>query len=89
MQLRIVFATITLNHDGLGGSLFANEEDALGLLCDTLDDEVGSNVVHIRNENGEEVWDGVWWVVEVLYSLVPVLPLSVLVGDELVNSFVT
>ena len=89
MQLRIVLATITLDHDGLGGSLFANEEDALGLFGNALHDEVGSNVVHIRNENGEEVWDGVWWVVEVLYPLVPVLPLSVLVSDEFVDRFVT
>ena len=55
----------------------------LVLLGDAGDEEVGSHVVDVRHENVEEVWHRVDRVVELGYSLLPVLPLTALVDHKL------
>lgn len=88
VSLGIVLSAVALDHDGLGGSLFTNEQHALGLFGDALDKEVSADVVDVWNENGQVVRDGVGRVVVVGHALVPVLPLARFIGDELVDRLV-
>ena len=76
MVLRVLARHVTVDHHRLGGSLLADEEDRLPLLGDRVDEEVGADVVDVRDEDGRVLWGAVGRVAVFGDACVPVHPLT-------------
>ena len=74
MLFRIVLGHETVDHDRLRRALLADQQHRLLLLCDRLDEKVGSHVVDVRDENGRIFGSDIGRVVVLVDVAVPVNP---------------
>ena len=81
----VVLVAVTLNDDGLGRTLFTNQQHCLALFGDGVAEEVHAGVVYVGHQDGQVVGDGVARVDVFRYARLPVLPVTGCLVDHILK----